>query len=130
MEQYLKNKLPADLKNEFDNHYSLNLEQILDALYNKPYPNRFLASFSTFIAPRRHHPFLYDLVKSSFEAFFEEQVKKYEEYKTVPVAFVGSVAFFYQDILMEVANDNGVDVGRILKSPMEGLIEFHSEMAK
>ena len=126
MEKYLKDKLPADLKTDFERQYSLSLEQILDALYNKPYPNRFLASFSEFIGPRRHHPFLHDLVRSSFEAFFEEQVKKYKEWKTVPVSFVGSVAFFYQDILLSVAESQKVKVGKILKSPMEGLIEFHS----
>jgi archaellum biogenesis protein FlaJ (TadC family) len=126
MEKYLKDKLPTDLKKEFEQEYSLSLEQILDALYNKPYPNRFLASFSEFISPRRHHPFLHNLVRSSFEAFFEEQVKKYKEWKTVPISFVGSVAFYYEDILLEVAKEQKIKVGRILKSPMEGLIEFHS----
>ncbi len=125
MEKYLKDKLPVDLRADFDRQYSFTLEQILDALYNKPYPNRFLASFSEFIAPRRHHPFLKELVSSSFNAFFEEQVEKYPEHKTVPVSFVGSIAFYYQDILKEVANARNAGIGRILRSPMEGLIEFH-----
>lgn len=63
MEKYLKNMLPSEIKNEFEQEYGLSLEDILNALYNRPFPNRFLASFSEFIGPRKNHPFLHDLVK-------------------------------------------------------------------
>jgi glucosamine kinase len=126
MEKYLKDKLPTDLKLEFENQYNLTLEDILNSLYNRPYPNRFLASFSEFIAPRQAHPFLREIVRSSLVAFFEEQVKKYENYREVPVSFVGSIAFHYRELLMEAAAEAKVRVGKILQSPMEGLITYHS----
>ena len=125
MEKYLKDKLPQDLKEEFQQTYNLTLEDILNSLYNLPYPNRFLASFSEFIAPRQSHPFLRDIVRSSLADFFVEQVKKYDNYREVPVSFVGSIAHHYREILLEVASVNKVNVGKVLQSPMEGLIEYH-----
>ena len=127
MEAYLKNKLPAEIREEFNKEFNYTLEDILNALYNRPFPNRFLASFSEFIAPRKDHPFLHDLVKKSFQAFFDEQVKKYDNYQSQTISFVGSIAWHYRDILLEAAAENGLHVGRILQSPMEGLILFHSK---
>jgi len=123
---YLKESLPDDLRKEFDEKYRLNLEDILNALYNRPFPNRFLASFSKFLAPRKNHPFIHDLVTSSFISFFEAQVSKYSDYKSTPVSFTGSIAFIYSDILLEAAKEYGIKVGTISQSPVEGLIRYHT----
>lgn len=125
MEKYLKNKLPAEIQKAFDDTYRLSLEDILNALYNRPYPNRFFASFSEFLEPRQTHPFLHSMIKSSFDAFFEEHILKYENCHDVPVSFVGSIAYFYKEILMESAGERGIKVTTILRSPLEGLIKFH-----
>ena len=125
MERYLKDKLPLEIKAEFEDLYKLSLEDILNALYNRPFPNRFLASFSDFIAPRRNHPFFHDLVKNSFQSFIIEQIRKYPGHETLTISFVGSIAWYYRDILIETALENKLHVGTILKSPMEGLIAFH-----
>jgi N-acetylglucosamine kinase-like BadF-type ATPase len=123
---YLKKTLPADLRMEFDRQYKLDLEDILNALYNLPYPNRFLASFSTFLAPRQEHPFVYQLVKDSFSAFFEAQIRHYEGYRELPVSFAGSIAYYYQRILKETAAGEGIHLGTIVKAPLEGLLRFHA----
>ncbi|MCX6243266.1 MAG: N-acetylglucosamine kinase [Bacteroidetes bacterium] len=125
MEKYLKNRLPSDIRKEFDEEYNFSLEDILNALYNRPFPNRFLASFSEFIAPRQSHPFFHEMVKNSFSAFFEEQVSKYPGHEKLPIGFVGSIAWHYREILLETAAEYKLNVATILKSPMEGLIRFH-----
>ncbi len=125
LEHYLKKSLPADLALEFEQQYPLTLEDILNALYNKPSPNRFLASFSKFMAPRQENPFLHQLISSCFRDFFEEHVVKYDQYKSIPVNFVGSIAWYYRTILLGVAVSYGVNVVKILESPMEGLLEYH-----
>jgi N-acetylglucosamine kinase-like BadF-type ATPase len=123
---YLKKTLPPDLRLEFDHHYKLNLEDILNALYNLPYPNRFLASFSEFLAPRQRHPFVHSMVKESFSSFFEAQVRHYDRYRELQVSFTGSIAYHYREILMETAAGEGIRIGTIIKAPLEGLLKFHA----
>jgi glucosamine kinase len=125
IERYLKNKLPSDICKEFNSIYKFNLEDILTAIYNRPFPNRWLASFSEFLAPRQNHPYIHELVRESFNAFFEEQVFSYENHKNLPVSFVGSIAFYYKDILLETAKTDGIRVETILRSPLDGLISYH-----
>lgn len=122
---YLKKELPADLRNTFDKHYQYTLEDILNSLYNKPSPNRFLASFSLFLSPNREHPFVQQLLLRSFQDFFDAHIKKYEAYQTIPIGFIGSIASCYREILTRVADKEGVKIARILSSPGEGLIEYH-----
>ncbi|MEI7490815.1 MAG: ATPase [Bacteroidota bacterium] len=126
MADYLRKKLPEDLRNEFDSIYRLSLEDILNSLYNLPYPNRFLASFSAFLAPRQEHPYVNKLVRDSFLAFFDAQVKHYEGYRNLPVSFTGSIAYYYSKILEEAASQEGIHIGTIIKAPMEGLLKYHS----
>jgi N-acetylglucosamine kinase-like BadF-type ATPase len=126
MEKYLKNRLPADIRKEFDSIYNFKLEDILNAIYNRPFPNRWLASFSEFLAPRQNHPFVHELVRGSFNAFFTEQLSNYSNYKNVPVGFIGSIACFYEDILLETAKEAGISVETILRSPLDGLVSYHT----
>ena len=126
MNLYLKKQVPEDLRTEFDDTYRFTLEDILNAIYNRPYPNRFLASFSEFLAPRQSHPFIYQLVRNSFTAFADAQLAFYESYQPVPVSFVGSIGFCYKEILEDVMREKNYPLGTIMKDPMEGLIMYHS----
>lgn len=126
MADYLRKNMPGDLRKEFDKQYRLSLEDILNSLYNLPYPNRFLASFSDFLAPRQEHPYIHKLVKDSFLAFFKAQVSHYEDYQVLPVSFVGSIAHYYRRILEEAASEEGIHIGTVIQAPMGGLLRFHS----
>lgn len=128
MGAYLKRKLPLDIRCEFDATYNYSLEDILNSIYNRPFPNRFLASFSEFMVSRKDHPYLHQLIRDSFLAFFDAQIRQYDHYKTLPVSFIGSIAFYYQDILKQLAAEEGIRIGRILQNPIEGLIEYHRQI--
>ncbi|MEI7895656.1 MAG: hypothetical protein WCJ26_01375 [bacterium] len=123
---YLRKQAPDDLRKAFDAQFGYTLEDILNALYNRPSPNRFLASFSQFLEPRQKHPFVHRLVKDSFLAFFEAQIKHYDNFQNTPVALVGSIAYYYREILMEAAASEQIRIDKILQNPMEGLIVYHS----
>ncbi|MFH1159667.1 MAG: hypothetical protein V1733_01800 [bacterium] len=123
--KYLKKELPEELKTAFDQAYRFRLEDILNSLYNKPFPNRYLASFSPFIHAHINHPVIHDLVYFSFVEFFETHVTKYAHYASHPTGFIGSIAFYYQDILREAAASESITVSKILQSPVQGLIEYH-----
>ena len=121
---YLKGLLPKDIETKFTEKYNLDYGQIVAKVYREAIPSRFLASFSPFINENREHPHIKNLLRGSFDEFFKRNISQYD-YKKYPVNLIGSVAFYYQDILEEVAAENGMKIGKILKSPIEGLIEYH-----
>lgn len=120
----LKNQLPPAIKEAFLKEFDLTAPEIIDRVYRQPFPNRFLASLSPFIARHLEEPALRTLVFNSFTAFLRRNVMQYD-YKHYPVHFIGSVAHCYKEILQEAAQETGVSIGKILQSPMEGLIEYH-----
>jgi hypothetical protein len=126
MEAYLKKELPGDLRELFDKQFGFTLGDILNSLYNKPSPNRFLASFSLFLSPNREHPFVKGLLEKSFQDFFNAHIKRYDGYQSQSVGFIGSIAHIYREILTEVAIKEQVLITKILSSPGEGLIEYHT----
>lgn len=125
MRYYLKNELPSDLRNAFQKRYSFTTEQILDSIYNKPNPNRFLATFSEFCSEHKTHAFVIDLIKKCFREFFVYQVTQYSNYKKVNTSYVGSVGHVYKDLLVEVAKEFDVKVKDVVRSPMDGLVDYH-----
>ena len=122
----LKNQLPAALCEKFLKKYDLDRQKIIEGVYKKPAANRFLASLSPFLIENIEEPAVHRMVLNAFKAFFVRNIENYEGYKTMPVSFVGSVAFYYRDVLGEAANSLGIKIGTVIKSPMEGLIKFHS----
>ena len=121
----LKNQLPAALKEEFLSRYELTPAIILERVYKKPFPNRFLASLSPFLVEHLDVPEIHTLVLNGFKAFFDRNVKQYD-YKQYPVHLIGSLAYYYRSVLQEAAEQTGVRLGTIKQSPMEGLISYHS----
>lgn len=122
----LKNQLPPALKDQFLTQYELTPALIMDKVYRQPFPNRFLAGFSPFIREHLDEPAIWELVTRSFLAFFTRNVKQYDYFEQ-PVHLVGSVAWYYQDVLKEIAFDLGIRLGTIARSPMEGLIAYHGQ---
>lgn len=121
---FIKGLLPKEIEEEFVKRYDLDYPKIVAKVYKEPLPSRFLASFSPFINEFRAHPHIDNLLRTSFDEFITRNIYQYD-YKNYSVNLVGSVAYYYQDILKEVAEKRGVTIGKILKTPIEGLIEYH-----
>jgi len=122
---YLRDELPIDLKVEFEKHFPYRFDIILDTIYKKQFPNRFLASFAPFFLSNINVPYIRSMVFDSFDLFFHYQISKYTDFKTQKIGFTGSIAYFFSEILMEVAQKWGIVVDKIVKKPMEGLTKFH-----
>ena len=121
----LKNQLSPAVKEAFLKQFDLTAPEIIDRVYRQPFPNRFLASLSPFIAQHLEEPGIRRLVLNSFIAFLRRNVMQYD-YAQYPAHFIGSVAYCYREILQEAAQETGVNIGKILQSPMEGLIRYHT----
>lgn len=122
---FIYKELPAELENHFVAELNYDKDAILKAVYQQPFPNRFLASFSLFIDKHRKHPFINEIIVSSFSDFFEHHITKYSKHRSVPMHCTGSIGFYYNDILRSVAKRYGVEIGRNIKSPIEGLVDYH-----
>lgn len=122
----LKNQLPKELCEKFLAEYDLDRQKIIEGVYKKPAANRFLASLSPFLIKNIEEPAIHRLVLNAFKSFFVRNIENYSNYKSMPVSFVGSVAFYYKDVLVEAAKALDITIGTIIKSPMEGLVKYHS----
>lgn len=122
----LKNQMGAGLKEKFLKQYGLTQAEIIERVYRRPFPNRFLASVSPFLAENIGEPEIYELVLNAFKAFLTRNVMQYD-YKNNKAHFIGSIAFHYKEVLMAAAKEVGVEIGTIIQSPMEGLTEYYSQ---
>ena len=126
LKDYLLGNLPEEIETAFKKIHSYNRDNILDAIYNLPFPNRYLASFCEFYADNLSNKYIFDLVSNSFREFFINQIKQYSKYKKVPVSFVGSVAFFFEPLLRQIAAEFEVKIDQVLRSPINALAEYHA----
>lgn len=122
----LKNQLPKEICEKFLKEFELDRMTIIRRVYKEPQGNRFLASVTPFLIQNIHEPSVHNLVLNAFKAFFVRNVAQYEGYKDLKVNFIGSIAYYYRAVLEEAAKETGCTVGTIIKSPMEGLIKFHT----
>lgn len=120
-----KREAPAKLIDLFESKYHLTPDIIKHKIYFEEGPNKFVASFSIFLKENIENEFCRNLVYSSFQSFIHTNLKKYERHEILPISFVGSVAWNFKDILLDVIKNEGLTAGKILKSPLEGLIDFH-----
>ncbi|MFZ4582854.1 MAG: ATPase [Paludibacter sp.] len=120
----LKNQVSEKTKNAFFDKYQLTPATIMENVYKKPFPNRYLAQFAPFLSENINQQEVYNIVYNGFVSFFERNIQQYP-YQKLATSFVGSVAFHLKDVLELAAQQCGVKIGKIVKSPMEGLVEYH-----
>ncbi len=121
----LRNELPLNISDDFYRRHPLGLEDILDAVYNQPRPNRFLSSFMEFILEHHEEPIIHELLFHALDDFIQEQVMKYTGYENHVVSCAGSVGFYLRALFREVAEQYDIKVGEIIKDPVDGLIQYH-----
>ena len=122
----LKGLAPKELTEAFFEKYKVTRAEVLDAVLNNPAATRNLRAYSFFLSEHLDNTYVHDLIAREFRRFFERNVSQYD-YKNYPVNFVGSIATTYSEILLEVANDFGATVRKILLSSMPGLVAYHSD---
>lgn len=125
LNSYFKRWMPNELRAPFEKRFSPSVSDTLEHVYRQPQANRYLAQFSRFAFHHLKHPWVAKLIYSGFNEFFDKNVTQYQDFQQQPIHFTGGVAFYYANILRQVANDRGVRVQNILESPIAGLTLFH-----
>ena len=127
VQYYLYNTFDPDLMDRFNAKYNTTNVEILDAVYKHPLPNRFLAGFVPFLIENRGHFMIENIIEDGFNDFFFNHIYKYRESWIMPIHFIGSVAFGFKDVLKDMCNAYELELGRVLKKPMDGLVKYHRE---
>ena len=119
-----KGLMPDGMREDYEHQTGQSVADVIEAVYRKPLPNRYLASTSKYILQHIEVQEVSDLVIDSFRLFFRRNLTQYHR-KDLPVRAVGSVAAYYSKWLTLAAEQEGYIIDKILKNPMPGLIEFH-----
>jgi glucosamine kinase len=123
--ELLSGQAPDEMQVRFQKKFGLNRDDILQKIYMEPFPNRFLASFTKFLYTNLDLAYTKTLIHECFEAFFVAQIAKYEAHQKVPIHVVGSVGFYFNAILRDVAAKRNISLGNVLESPIAALTLYH-----
>ena len=125
--RFFMKKLPQDLHQEFVETYHLTIEDAIKNMYHNPRANAYLAEFYKFVVQRKQHPYFQNMVFDEMKNFFEYQVLPYEEAREAEINFIGSIAYYYEDVLRAAAAELNLTVGHIVQKPIESLVEYHKK---
>lgn len=122
---YYFNKMPLEMAKDFEKTFNVDPDFIKNKLYKEPNPNAYLATFAKFLIKHKDSDFCKKYIQEELEAFIENYIMQFENYKEVPVHFVGSIAFYLRDELNETLKKYEINIGNILRRPIDGLIAYH-----
>lgn len=126
LQYYLYNTFDEELRYKFDAKYATNHNEILENIYKKPLPNRYLASFTLFLVENRGHYMIENIIEDGLNDFFFNHLCKFRESWKLPIHFVGGVAYGFRDVLKDLCSAYEFEMGKVLQKPMDGLIKYHS----
>ena len=124
---WVKKQMPQDIYDALTEEYGLTYLGIVDRVYKQQFPNRWLAQFTRFMSAHRDNAYIHNLLVEAFKAFFNRNIKQYDEWKELEVGFIGSIAFYFNAELTEAAESCGIKLGKVMQNPIEGLVCYHKE---
>lgn len=125
MSDVLKGIAPVELAEDFFDKFRITSDDVMDLVYNRPFPNRFLATVAYFLADHQESDYACQVIRGNLQNFFARNICQYD-YSNYSIRFVGSWAYHCADYLYDVAQEFGVAIDMIEETPMKGLIEFHA----
>ncbi|WP_339656942.1 BadF/BadG/BcrA/BcrD ATPase family protein [Flavobacterium frigidarium] len=123
--KYYFNKMPKDLAVEFEKEYNVEPDFIKSKLYKEANPNAYLATFAKFLIQHKDHEFCRKIIFKGMKSFVKNYIKQFDNCKDIPVHFVGSIAFYLKDELQETFDKYELQLGNVLRRPIDGLIAYH-----
>ena len=127
IQYYLYKTFDEDIMSRFEKKFHTTKDEILNKIYKEPTPNKYLATFTEFLVENRGHYMIENIIEDGLNDFFYAHIIKMNEAWLYPIHFVGSVAFGFKDILRQLALSYEIELGTIVKSPMQGLITYHQK---
>ncbi len=127
LRDYYYKRMPPDLAKKFESEYNLDSDEIKRNLYKKENPNTYLANFAEFIFSNERNGYFYKLVHEGIQEFMHSRVLSFKQAQNVPIHFIGTIAYFSEDIIRAVAQPYHLEIGNIIRRPIDALIEHYQK---
>lgn len=125
IQDYYYNKMPINIKNKFSEKYDVTPDEIKNNIYRKESPNMYLATFAKFMYDYKHQEYINNVLKEGFKLFINNKIRNIDNFQNLPLHFIGSIAFHFNDILIETILKEELLVGNIIQKPIDNLIKYH-----
>lgn len=127
LSDYFKQQMPEELASSFASEFKPAEPEVIKSVYRSSQPNRYLASYVSFIAENKANTYCRNLVEKAFTNFFDRNICVYTDYKNQNLSFTGSIAYGFKDLLTETAKSFNCEISCILQNPIEGLITYYKQ---
>ena len=122
---YYFNKMPKTLRDEFAEKFDLSPNTIKNKLYREENPNTYLATFARFLIENKSDEYFEEIIYKGLERFIDYQILQYDDFSSVDIHYVGSIAFYLKDEITRVGKKYNLNTGKFIKRPIDGLVEYH-----
>lgn len=122
---YYYGLMPNYIVEKFEKEFVLDPDTIKQNIYREPNPNMYLASFAQFMFEFKEEKYVRRLMRKGFEKFFKYRILPYQVAKDTPIYFIGSIAFYFREILDDVAAKYDLKITDVIQRPIDNLLEYH-----
>ena len=70
----LKGLAPKDVMADFFEKFRISSNEVMESVYNRPFPNRFLSTISYFLADYTNDDYVFELITNNLKGFFTRNV--------------------------------------------------------
>lgn len=125
LREYYYDRMPKKIATKFEEEFNLEADYIKLNLYRTPNPNMYLATFAKFMFDFKDEPYIKKIIKKGFQEFFKYRVLPFEKDASTPLYFIGSIAYYFRDILEKVAKKYDLKLTDVIQRPIDKLLDFH-----
>lgn len=127
LSSYFYRELPTYLTETLDKWIPGGRAEVIDKVYSSEAPQAYIASFTKFLYEHQDHPHIQRILEQGLSDFVRRHIMKYDGHEQLPIHFIGSVAFYFRDVLDSILADAGMRAGHFLRHPIDHLVKFHKE---
>ena len=125
---YYFNEMPPHLADQFESEFKLDADTVKENLYRKENPNTYLAKFAKFLIEHHQDPYMQEIISNGLDRFIRHQILQFDDAKTLPIHFVGSIAHLLKDEVEKALEKYDLTLGKVVKRPIDGLVDYHIKM--
>ncbi len=127
LRDFFYKKMPKAIAEKFAAQFDLEVDVVKYNLYRQPNPNMYLASFAKFMFEFKKEKYIKRIIKKGIQSFFLYRILPFQKDANTPIYFIGSIAFYFRDILDKVAGKHDLEITDVIQRPIDNLVEYHKE---